>query len=135
VRLTNRVLIVAVLSGTAYLAFALQHQRGISRLANVENDAVITNRLLLSLIVHDLRSPLITALHTLEYLWPRLTGEDQEMVAESRARLRRNVRLVDAYLAVAQAGRAGAPAEARTRYVTADQFAEMVNDGVQAFRP
>ena len=135
-RIANRVLIVVTLAAAAYLATALQHQRTALRSHRLaEVDAVQTNRLLLSLIMHDLRNPLITALNTLEYLWARVTGEDQSMVEDARARLRRNVRLVDAYLAVAQADRTGVIPEARSRYLTVPELNDMVREEVQGFRP
>jgi signal transduction histidine kinase len=93
------------------------------------------NRLLMSLIVHDLRSPLTTALHTLDYLEQRIPdSSEDEMIAEARARLRRNLRLIDAFLAVTHADQEGTPQAQRSRKLTSRQFEDVLHEEIGGFR-
>jgi K+-sensing histidine kinase KdpD len=133
--LHNRILVVCVLVCTAYLALQLQRRRGQAPKPSGEVEAQELNRLLMSLIVHDLRSPLTTAMHTLDYLEQRIPDSSEDaMISEARARLRRNLRLVDAFLAVTHSARDGAAQVQRVRQLSSAQLAEVLHEEVSGFR-
>jgi signal transduction histidine kinase len=132
----NRMFVILTLGASAYLALLLQRRRIEAQTAR---DAAIdtreTNRLLLSLIAHDLRAPLATALHTFDYL--ELSGgvpTGDDIVEEVRGRLRRSLGMVDAFLAIrahdegkAISGRGG------RNYITGHQLGTILVEEVRTF--
>lgn len=100
----NRVLAALSLPACGALALLLQRRRQEARLAaEASRRDSDLNRLLLSLLAHDLRSPLVMALQALDYigLGPK-DGVDVDLVDDVRIRLRRSVGNIDGILSLAQ---------------------------------
>lgn len=95
----NRVFALLTLPASAYLALLLQRRR---KLAEGARDL---NRLLISLLAHDLRSPLVLATQGLDYVADTARAGDpldDELIGELRARLQRSLRAVEVVLTVAR---------------------------------
>jgi signal transduction histidine kinase len=102
----NRVLAVLGISASGALALLLQRHRVTAESAlDAALSARDTSRLLMSLMAHDLRAPLVAATQALEYV-ERSTASgaplDAELVADTRLRLRRNLRVIELVLQVAR---------------------------------
>lgn len=102
----NRILAVLGIVASCAVALMLQRHRRIAdealRAALSSRD---TNRLLLSLMAHDLRAPLVAATQVLEYVErSSATGTpvDAELVGDTGLRLRRNLRVIEQVLEVAR---------------------------------
>ena len=136
IALQNRAFVLLTLGAAAWAALQLQHRRveaQVARDAAVDSGEV--NRLLMSLIAHDLRSPLATALHTLDLI--DQTGRADvhaDITREVKARLRRSLRVIDAFLAIGAKGRR-AGAETGTTFITATQLSSILAEEVRAFEP
>ena len=104
--LSNRVMVVLGLVVTALIAFLLQRGR-LEALAG--RDAALSerdlNRLLMSLLAHDLRSPLTVASEGFKYVEESLADGrpiDRVLLTDVRARLRRSLRAIDVVLSLAR---------------------------------
>lgn len=102
----NRILAALSLPFTLALALVLQRvrQKSIQAAAEAERSSDL-NRLLISLLAHDLRSPLALAIQTLVYLEEDSKGAgatDHELVTDVRARLRRSLTTIDRVLGLAR---------------------------------
>lgn len=131
--LPNHVFTLLVLAGSAWVALVLQERRlEAQRARDSALETFETNRVLMSLIAHDLRSPLATALHTLEYAGPKLERPvDREMVMEARGRLRRSLRVIDAFLSIARRERPDRKPE--TQFITGTQLETILSEEIRAF--
>jgi signal transduction histidine kinase len=75
-----------------------------------------TNRLLMSLMAHDLRAPLVAASQALEYVERSAAAAaplDADLVVDTRLRLQRNLRVIEQVLQVAQGDMEQSPSLAR----------------------
>lgn len=115
--LPNRVIVVLSLPASAGLALLLQRRRlQAERLRDAAVAASETNRLLTSLLAHDLRAPLVVARQCIDYVEEALAkgrSPDTQLLAETRARLDRSARAIDIVLAVARVDLAEAPDHGR----------------------
>jgi signal transduction histidine kinase len=136
IALPNRIFVMLTLGASAWVALLLQRRRlDAQRARDSAIDTRETNRLLMALIAHDLRSPLATALHTFEYLehTGAHAGED-EVAREIRGRLRRSLRVIDAFLAMGGSEEERARAEhTDSLYITSTQLATILAEEVRAF--
>jgi signal transduction histidine kinase len=102
----NRVLAVFGIAASGAVAVLLQrHRMTAERALDAALSARDTNRLLMSLMAHDLRAPLVAASQALEYVErSAATGAplDAELVGDTRLRLRRNLRVIELVLQVAR---------------------------------
>ncbi len=102
----NRVLAVfGILASGAVALMVQRHRRAADDSLRAALSARDTNRLLMSLMAHDLRAPLVAASQALEYVErTAATGAplDAELVGETRLRLRRNLRVVEEVLHIAR---------------------------------
>lgn len=105
--LPQRSFALLVLAGVA--GFGLfrrtQHSEA-ARMAGAESAASELNRLLLSLLAHDLRTPLNVSDQALEYVERAVAGNqpiDADLLLDTRARIRRSGRAIDVVLSVARA--------------------------------
>ena len=105
--LPNRIFVFLTLPATAAMSLYVQQRR---REALRARDSALAardlNRILLSLLAHDLRSPLLLAEQAFEYVERALArGEtpDPALLSDTRARLRRTLRGVEVVLGVAAA--------------------------------
>jgi len=136
IALPNRVFVMLTLGASAWVALLLQRRRlDAQRARDSAIDMRETNRLLMALIAHDLRSPLATALHTFEYL--EHTGADageDEVTREIRGRLRRSLRVIDAFLAMGGTEENRARAEhTDSLYITGIQLATILTEELRSF--
>lgn len=103
----NRVLAVfAIAASGAVALMAQRHRRVADEALRATDSARDTNRLLMSLMAHDLRAPLVAASQALEYVQrTAATGVelDADLVSETRLRLRRSLRVTEQILQVARA--------------------------------
>jgi signal transduction histidine kinase len=128
----NRILVALSLPGTLALGLFLQRLRHIAEQAAAEAErSSDLNRLLVSLLAHDLRSPLALAIQTLVYLEddPTRTGEaDPGLVTDVRARLRRSLTTIDQVLGLARE-----PSGSGIETTTEAEIAEEIRREVEAF--
>lgn len=100
--LPNRILeVFAILSSGAVALMAQRHRRSADEALRSALSARDTNRLLMSLMAHDLRAPLVAASQVLEYVErSAATGTplDAELVGDTRLRLGRNLRVIEEVL-------------------------------------
>ena len=99
----NRVIVLLALPASGVLASTLQGRR---LMAEQHRDEAMAgselNRLLLSLLAHDLRSPLVLSGQLFEYVADSLESGaevDLELLQDVRARIARNLRGIEAVLA------------------------------------
>ena len=105
--LPNRILALIVIPASGILAAFMQQRR---LEAEQARDAAVaadsTNRLLFSLLAHDLRSPLVLSRQMLDYV-QQCTDEgmtpDAILLHDVRLRIDRNLRVIDGVLAAARA--------------------------------
>lgn len=105
--LSNRVMVVLGIVVTTAVAFLVQHTR-VQALQGRDSAlaAKDLNRLLMSLLAHDLRSPLTVASQGFKYVEDALADGrpiDNLLLADVRARLRRSLRAIDIVLSLARA--------------------------------
>jgi signal transduction histidine kinase len=128
----NHIFVMLTLGASAWVGLTLQRRRIAAQAArDAAIDARETNRLLMSLIAHDLRAPLATALHAFDYLEMGADVGD-ELIRETRGRLRRSLRVIDAFLSIRSGGHATPP---EMRYITARQLESILAEEVRAFEP
>jgi signal transduction histidine kinase len=105
--LPNRVLVITSIIASMGIAHLLFRERAwAQRARDAALDARDMNRLLVSLMAHDLRSPLVVANDALAYAERTAAGDepiDIALLADARARLQRSLRTVESILTVAQA--------------------------------
>lgn len=125
----NRVLALLTLPGSLLLARLIQHGR---RRIELEREratrASDQNRLLLSLLAHDMRAPLGMAVQALEYLRSSAeTGEqaDVSLISDVDGRLRRGLGAIDRILAAARSETDGEHVEVRGRWTGTQILAEL----------
>lgn len=114
----NRILAALSLPACGAVALVLQKRRAEARRSAeaAQRDSDL-NRLLLSLLAHDLRTPLVMALHGLDYAGSsaRENPIDADLLDDLRTRLRRSVGTIDGILSLAQvATEAGEPETIRS---------------------
>lgn len=132
----NRVLAFLTLPASAVLAFLLQRRR--LEAVQARDGALAAselNRLLMSLLAHDLRSPLAISNQACEYVEEALDGGrpiDRELLRDVRARLRRSLRAIDMVLELARAERAGAGA--RGEPLAGVRVAQEIEAEIASFR-
>jgi signal transduction histidine kinase len=105
--LPNRVIALIVIPASGILAAFMQQRR---LEAEQARDAAVsagaTNRLLFSLLAHDLRSPLVLSRQMLDYV-QQCTDEgltpDAALLQDVRLRIDRNLRVIDGVLTAARA--------------------------------
>lgn len=102
----NRILAVFAIAASGAVALMLQrHRRTADDALRAALSAHDTNRLLMALMAHDLRAPLVAASQVLEYVERSAASGaplDAELVGDTRLRLRRNLRVVEQALQVAR---------------------------------
>jgi signal transduction histidine kinase len=102
----NRILAVFGIVASGAVALMVQrHRRMADDAVRAALSARDTNRLLMSLMAHDLRAPLVAASQVLEYVersTAAATPLDSELVGDTRLRLRRNLRVIEQVLQVAR---------------------------------
>ncbi len=102
----NRILAFLSLPTSAVLAYLLQRRR--LEAVKARDSALAAsdlNRLLMSLLAHDLRSPLTISNQVVEYVEDALDSGrpiDRELLADVRARLRRSLRAIEIVLNLAR---------------------------------
>ena len=120
----NRILAVFGIVASGAVALMVQrHRRLADDALRAAFSARDTNRLLMSLMAHDLRAPLVAASQALEYVErsaATATPLDADLVGDTRLRLRRNLRVIEQVLQVArsdmeQSDSARPPIRARVR--------------------
>jgi signal transduction histidine kinase len=115
--LPNRILTTFAIAASIALALALQrHRLSAQRSRDAALSARAVNRLLMSLVAHDLRSPLVVASQAIEYVSGAAAAGrpfDMELLADARVRLRRSLRAIETILEVAAGGSQGAPSRER----------------------
>jgi signal transduction histidine kinase len=125
----NRILAALSLPASGALALILQRRRiEARRSAEASQRASDLNRLLLSLMAHDLRSGLAMALQCLDYVGG--AGPlDLDLVGDARTRLRRGLGALDGILSVArqESGDLRAPEPARSGIELARELAAEVS--------
>lgn len=128
----NRILAALLLPGTLMLALVLQRLRHRSEQAAAEAErSSDLNRLLISLLAHDLRSPLALAIQTLVYLEEdskEAGATDHELVIDVRARLRRSLTTIDRVLGLARE-----PSGSGIETATGGEIASEIRREVEAF--
>lgn len=113
----GRALAGLALPASVALALLLQRRRlDALRLRDAADSTSEINRLLMSLLAHDLRAPLVLADQGFQYVEESVAGGypvDGALVADVRARLQRSLRAIEMVLQLARADAApGAAAEA-----------------------
>jgi signal transduction histidine kinase len=102
----NRILVVFGIVASGAVALMVQrHRRMADDALRAALSARDTNRLLMSLMAHDLRAPLVAASQALEYVErsaATATPLDADLVGDTRLRLRRNLRVIEQVLQVAR---------------------------------
>jgi signal transduction histidine kinase len=102
----NRILAIFAIGASCAVAIMLQrHRRTADEALLAALSAHDTNRLLMALMAHDLRAPLVAASQVLEYVERSAASGaplDAELVGDTRLRLRRNLRVVEQVLHVAR---------------------------------
>lgn len=102
----NRILVVFSIVASGTVALILQrHRRTADDALRAALSARDTNQLLMSLMAHDLRAPLVAASQALEYVERSAATDtplDAELVGDTRLRLRRNLRVIEQVLQVAR---------------------------------
>jgi signal transduction histidine kinase len=102
----NRILAVFAIAASGAVALMVQrHRRMADDAVRAALSARDTNRLLMSLMAHDLRAPLVAASQALEYVErsaATATPLDSDLVGDTRLRLRRNLRVIEQVLQVAR---------------------------------
>jgi signal transduction histidine kinase len=103
----NRVLVTISVVASIVLAHVLFRQRrSAQRARDAALDARDMNRLLVSLMAHDLRSPLVVANDALAYAERTAVQDvpvDTALLSDARVRLQRSLRTIESILAVARA--------------------------------
>lgn len=96
----NRVFALLLLPASCALALYLQHRRReIERARDEAHRASEVNRLLVSLVAHDLRAPLATAIQAIQYALGAVAPEaDASILRDVDVRLRRNLGSIDGTL-------------------------------------
>ena len=132
----NRIMTALSLPASAAVALLLHGQRSHAR--NAAEEARRTsqlNRLLLSLLAHDLRSPLAMALQAIDYVRASNTEEgqdlDDELLEDVGTFLRRSIGTIDGILSLAQTHADAAPS-AMKRY-TGTEVARLMEAEAWAF--
>jgi signal transduction histidine kinase len=124
----NRILAVLAILASAGIALNLQRHRLIAEEAlRAALSARDTNRLLMSLMAHDLRAPLVAATQVLEYVERSSANGspvDAQLVGDTGLRLRRNLRVIEQVLELARrdAQQDSASQPARSRVRVADEI-------------
>ena len=126
----NRILAVFGIAASGALALMMQrHRRTADEALRAALAARDTNRLLMSLMAHDLRAPLVAASQALEYVERSAASGaplDSELVGETRLRLRRNLRVIEQVLRIArgemQASDGAEEPPLRARRLVADEI-------------
>jgi signal transduction histidine kinase len=102
----NRILAVFGIVASGGVALLVQrHRRAADEAVRAALSARDTNRLLMSLMAHDLRAPLVAASQALEYAErSAATGTlpDAALMGDTRLRLGRNLRVIEQVLQVAR---------------------------------
>ena len=108
----NRVLAMLSIPAAAGVALLLQrHRLQAERARDAAMRARDLNRVLMSLLAHDLRAPLVVARQCIGYVEDGLAegrAPDPGLLADTRARLDRSTRAIDIVLSVARAEVGGA---------------------------
>lgn len=104
--LPNRILAVLGIVASGAVGLMVQrHRRMADESLRAALSARDTNRLLMALMAHDLRAPLVAASQALEYV-ERSTATgmpvDADLVGDTRLRLRRNLRVIEEILHLAR---------------------------------
>ena len=102
----NRIIAAFGIAASGAVALLLQRNRRTAESAlRAALSASDTNRLLMSLMAHDLRAPLVAASQVLDYVERSAaigTPLDAQLVADTRLRLRRNLRVIELVVQVAR---------------------------------
>ncbi len=134
----NRILVFLAIPASCAVALYLHGRR---RDVEAARDEAVSgselNQLLMSLLAHDLRSPLTLASQAFDYINTCVEEEteiDGELVADTRARLQRSLRAIDIVLAVARAEIApAADGEREPRMVPASEVRGEIQQEVGSF--
>ncbi|HEX5831146.1 MAG TPA: HAMP domain-containing sensor histidine kinase, partial [Gemmatimonadaceae bacterium] len=134
--LPNRILAFLTIPFMGAVALRLQRRRvEMARARDAALAAGRLNRLLMSLLAHDLRAPLTLAADGFSYVEGALArGQpvDPALLADVRARLRRNLRAIEAVLSVARQDAEGrgtpVPPSAPLREEIADELAAFADE-------
>jgi signal transduction histidine kinase len=127
------VLVLLVVAAGLALLFRYLRRRKDDAAARREAAEVAgeTNRLLLSLLAHDLRSPLALADQGFQYVEQSVAGGypiDRGMVADVRARLQRSLRAIEMVLSLAVKKRPEATEDGDSGPATTDVRAEIAGE-------
>lgn len=125
----NRILAVLAIVASGIIALLLQrHRRTADDALGAALSAQDTNRILMSLMAHDLRAPLVAASQVLEYIERSAASSaplDAELVGDTRHRLRRSLSVIEQALQVARGemvSEAAAPLPVRARVRVAQEI-------------
>ena len=114
----NRALVFMVIAFSAAVAIVLQRRRlEAERARDAAVSAGNLNRILVALIAHDLRAPLVLADQALTYSYESAIHDrksDPELLADVSARVGRSLRMIEGILSVARHD-VNNPASARSR--------------------
>ncbi len=128
----NRIFAFLTLLGSLALAVLVQRARARAATERARAErASDLNRLLLSLLAHDMRSPLAMAVQALEYVHSAEdTGvpADPALLSDVEQRLRRGLAAIDRTLAIAPGPGAPAPGEVERRLSGRELLAELESE-------
>lgn len=131
---------IAFLSLPAACLVALALQRRRLELEEARRDEARSsdlNRLLMSLLAHDLRSPMALAHQALDYVSvpsTRAQDLDAELVADAQARLRRSLARVDGILSLARDGLSATEDPRGKEWRTAMEVKQELSEEFESFR-
>ncbi len=132
--LPNRVFVFLTLPATCAIALRIQtHRRQILQAREDEARSSDLNRLLNSLLAHDLRSPLNMAVEAIDYAHHLLpsAGPDPDLLSQVRARLHRSVAMLDGILSLDRPEASAADRGSTPR--TGKELASELSDELRAF--
>jgi signal transduction histidine kinase len=125
----NRILALMAIPAAGLLARLLQQRRiEAERSRDAAVAAVDTNRLLFSLLAHDLRSPLVLSRQVFDYMQQCISEgrqPDTALLSDVRLRLDRNLRVLDGVLSAARAEVEGSDADIGDSGAVADTIPDL----------
>ncbi len=134
----NRILAFLALPACGVVAFQLQRRRlDLVRARDRAVSASELNRLLMSLLAHDLRSPLAVSDQVLDYVSTALKQSrpvDPDLINDARMRLRRSLRAIDIVLGLARTESNGGEQATATAVYGPAAVAKEIEAEIASFR-